>query len=277
MTPLLTSRTRLILLVLSVVGAVALVGGMLTDEPRAWNVLLVNFLFWSGLGHAGVAFSAMFQATSARWARPLKRVAEGTIAFLPVSAVMLFILLAGVSAWAPWMHEPNAARQAWLNAPAFIVRQVLGFLALATLSLAYVHASIRPDVGQLHETGRPVSPGLARVSGNWRGIDTERQVSQRRQARLSPALLIIYCCVLSLEAFDFVMSLDPDWYSTLAGGISSWAICISAWRSWRLPQSGWDRGRKWTGTSGADKCTTWDGCCWDSVCCGLTCSGRSIW
>jgi hypothetical protein len=218
MTPLLTSRTRLILLVLSVVGAVALVGGMLTDEPRAWNVLLVNFLFWSGLGHAGVAFSAMFQATSARWARPLKRVAEGTIAFLPVSAVMLFILLAGVSAWAPWMHEPNAARQAWLNAPAFIVRQVLGFLALGTLSLAYVHASIRPDVGQLHETGRPVSPGLARVSGNWRGIETERQVSQRRQARLSPALLIIYCCVLSLEAFDFVMSLDPDWYSTLAGG-----------------------------------------------------------
>ena len=204
---------------MSLVGVVALISGMVTDETRAWNALLVNFLFWSGLGHAGVAFSAMFQATSARWARPLKRIAEGTVAFLPVSAVMLIVLLVGVSAWAPWMHEPNAARQAWLNAPAFVVRQTVGFLLLGALSLAYVHASIRPDIGQLRDAGRPVWPALARrFSGNWRGLDAERQVSQRRQGRLSPALLVMYCCVLSLQAFDFIMSLDPHWYSTLAGG-----------------------------------------------------------
>ena len=219
MIPLLTPRNRLILLAVSLVGAVALIGGMMTDGTRAWNTLLVNFLFWSGLGHAGVAFSAMFQATSARWARPLKRVAEGTVAFLPVSAVMLVVLLAGVSAWAPWMHEPNAARQIWLNAPAFAMRQALGFLLLGALCIAYVHASIRPDVGQLRDAGRPVWPALARrFSSNWRGLDAERQVSQRRQGRLSPAVLIVYCCVLSLQAFDFIMSLDPHWYSTLAGG-----------------------------------------------------------
>ena len=218
MTSLLTARTRLILVVLSVIGGVALIGGMLTDAPRAWTALLVNFLFWSGLGHAGVAFSAMFQATSAAWARPIKRVAEATVAFLPVSAVMLLVLLAGVSAWAPWIHEQNAARQAWLNAPAFVIRQALGFLVLSALSIAYVHASIRPDIGQLHDARRPIWPGLARVTRNWRGLDAERQVSQRRQSRLSPALLVMYCCVLSLQAFDFIMSLDPHWYSTLAGG-----------------------------------------------------------
>jgi hypothetical protein len=189
------------------------------DGMRAWNALLVNFLFWSGLGHAGVAVSAMFQATSARWARPLKRIAEGTVAFLPVSALMLIVLLAGVSAWAPWMREPSAGRQAWLNAPSFVLRQSLGFLLLGGISIAYVYASIRPDIGQLKETGRPVWPMLARrFSGSWRGLDAERQVSQRRQGRLSPALLVTYCCVLSLQAFDFVMSLDPIWYSTLAGG-----------------------------------------------------------
>jgi hypothetical protein len=193
--------------------------GVRTDGIRTWNALLVNFLFWSGLGHAGVAVSAMFQATSARWARPLKRIAEGTVAFLPVSALMLIVLLAGVSVWAPWMHEPNASRQAWLNAPSFVLRQSLGFLLLGAISIAYVYASIRPDIGQLKETGRPVWPVLARrFSGSWRGLDAERQVSQRRQGRLSPALLVTYCCVLSLQAFDFVMSLDPMWYSTLAGG-----------------------------------------------------------
>jgi len=217
--PLLTSRVRRVLLVAGLVAVVAFVGGIVTDATRAWSVLLVNFLFWSGLGHAGVAFSAIFQATSARWARPIKRVAEATIAFLPVSAVMLLVLLAGVSAWAPWMHEPNEARRAWLNAPFFVVRQTFGFVLLSALSMAYVYASIRPDVGQLRESGQAVRLSVApRFLGNWRGLEAERRISQRRQGRLSPALLITYACVLTLQAFDFIMALDPHWFSTLAGG-----------------------------------------------------------
>src|SRR4030095_11223896 len=123
------------------------------DATRAWTALLVNFLFWSGLGHAGVAFSAIFCLTSARWARPLKRVAEATVAFLPVSAVMLVTLLGGASAWVPWVHEPSEARRMWLNVPFLIVRQSLGFLLLAATSLAYVDASLRPDVGERLSAG----------------------------------------------------------------------------------------------------------------------------
>ena len=99
--PLLTSRSRRVLLVTALVGLSAFVVGVVTDATRAWSVLLVNFLFWSGLGHAGVAFSAIFQITSARWARPLKRIAEATIAFLPASAIILMALLLGLTAWAP--------------------------------------------------------------------------------------------------------------------------------------------------------------------------------
>jgi len=217
--PLLTSRSRRFLLAVSLVGIAAFVGGVVIDATRAWSVLLVNFLFWSGLGHAGVALSAIFQVTSARWARPLKRVAEATIGFLPVSAVMLLVLLAGVSVWVPWMHEPNPVRHAWLNAPFLIVRQTLGFLLLSAVSIAYVYTSLRPDVGQLRDAGQAVWPALARPClGNWRGLDAERRISQQRQGRLSPALLITYACVFSLQAFDFIMSLDPHWFSTLMGG-----------------------------------------------------------
>jgi hypothetical protein len=216
---LLTSRTRGLLFAAGVTGLAAFVVGLVIDAPRAWGVLLVNFLFWSGLGHAGVAFSAMFQATSARWARPLKRVAEATIAFLPVSALLLTALLVSVATWVPWMHEPIAHKQAWLNAPFLIARQVLGLVLLGGVSLAYVYASVRPDVGLLHESGRSISPALARwCLGGWRGLDAERRISQQRQSRLAPALLIVYAVVLSLQAFDFVMALDPHWVSTLAGG-----------------------------------------------------------
>ncbi len=207
------------LLVLSGIGVVAFIGGIAIDAARAWTALLVNFLFWSGLGHAGVAFSAIFCLTSARWARPLKRVAEATVAFLPVSAVMLVTLLVGASAWVPWVHEPSEARRMWLNVPFLIVRQSLGFLLLAAISLAYVDASLRPDVGERLSAGASVWPALGRrFSGNWRGLDAEIRISQQRQARLSTAVLITFACVLSLQAFDFIMSLDPHWYSTLAGG-----------------------------------------------------------
>jgi hypothetical protein len=217
--PFLTTQARRVLLVLSGIGVAAFIGGIAIDATRAWTALLVNFLFWSGLGHAGVAFSAIFCLTSARWARPLKRVAEATVAFLPVSAVMLVILLAGASAWMPWVHEPSAARRVWLNVPFLIVRQSLGFLLLAATSVAYVEASLRPDVGERLAAGAPVWPALGRrFSGNWRGLDAEIQLSQQRQARLSTAVLITFACVLSLQAFDFIMSLDPHWYSTLAGG-----------------------------------------------------------
>jgi len=217
--PLLTRRLWWLLAAVSLLGAAAFAIGLATDATRAWAVLLVNFLFWSGLSHAGVALSAIFQATSARWARPLKRVAEATIAFTPVSAVMLLVLLAGVPAWMPWVQEPHEARGAWLNVPFLVVRQSLGFLLLTAVGCAYVYASVRPDI---HETGRPGARTrvvmLGHVTRTWRGLEAERDVSRRRQGRLAPLLLVTYACVLSLQAFDFVMSLDPEWFSTLAGG-----------------------------------------------------------
>jgi hypothetical protein len=217
--PLLSARNRTILLALTALGIVAFVGGLVLDATRAWSALLVNFLYWSGLAFAGVAFSAMFQATSARWARPIKRVAEATVAFLPVAGLMLVVLLAGVSVWAPWMHEPIPAKAAWLNAPFFISRELLAFLLLGGLSVAYVRASVRPDVGLLRESSRREPEGWARsFVGGWQGIETERATSQRRQGRLAVAVLIAYGYVLTLQALDFVMALDPHWFSTLAGG-----------------------------------------------------------
>ena len=217
--PLLTSGRRFFLLAAALVGLVVFIVGLVTDATRAWSVLLVNFLFWSGLGHAGVAFSAIFHVTSARWARPLKRVAEATIAFLPASALMLLALLIGLGTWAPWMHEAIGGRQLWLNAPFLIARQVLGFLLLGGLSVAYVYASVRPDVGLLHESGRSVHPAVARrFSSGWRGLEAERRIARQRQSRLSVALLIVYGYVLSLQAFDFIMSLDRQWFSALLGG-----------------------------------------------------------
>ena len=242
---LVSVTTQRLLLMLGVVGAMAfLYGVFLGDDIRAWQTLLVNFLFFAGLAQAGVVLSALLHTTSARWGRSLKRVAEATAAFLPVSLVLLIVLLAGVAQWAPWVHEPVALKQAWLSVPFFVIRQIVGFLLLAGLSVAYVYTSLRPDIGQLHESGAQTASGLAgRLIVGWRGLAEERGASQTRQDRLAPAVLLVYGVVFSLVGVDFVMALDPEWSSTLVGayffvgnlflGVAFLAL-IAAWGRDRL-------------------------------------------
>ncbi len=219
-TPVVSDGTRRLCLSAGFVGAAAFLYGVVVgDSIRAWQSLLVNFLFFGGLAQAGVVLSAIMQVTSSRWGRGLKRTAEATTAFLPVSFLLLLVLLAGVSAWAPWVREPVEAKQAWLNIPFFVTRQALGGLLLGGISLAYVYRSVRPDIGVLDQSGEHVATGFARrLIAGWRGIDEERETAQRSQSRLAPAVLIAYGWIFTLVAFDFFMSLDPHWFSSLAGG-----------------------------------------------------------
>ena len=219
-TALAAPRTRLVLLCLAALGGLAFLYGIAFGERvRAWQALLVNFLFFGGLAQAGVVFSCILQVTSARWGRPLKRAAEATVAFLPVAFVMLLVLLAGTAAWAPWVHHPVEAKTPWLNIPFFVLRELLAFLVLSGITLRYVYLSLRPDIGMLDESGQRPAAGLsARLINGWRGLDSERAIGQRRQTRWAVAVLLAYGWVFTLIAFDFVMALDPHWFSTLLGG-----------------------------------------------------------
>ena len=162
--------------------------------------------------------SALLQTTSARWGRSLKRTAEATAAFLPISLVLLLILLGGVTSWAPWVQEPVVLKQAWLNVSFFVTRQIVGFLLLGGLSVVYIYASLRPDIGMLHESSEYVASGVSRrLISSWRGLKRELSSCQSVQNRLAPAVLFAYALVFSLVGVDFVMALDPEWSSTLFG------------------------------------------------------------
>lgn len=216
---LVSRRARQALLGVSLVGVLAFAYGIISgDGTRAWQALLVNFLFFAGLAHAGVAISAILQATCARWGRSLKRLSEATAAFLPVAFILLLVLLAGITNWAPWVSEPVEARRLWLNVPFFVARQTLLFVLLSGLSLTYVYRSLRPDVGMLDESGERQATGFARrLIGGWNGVVDERARNQRSQDVLAPCVLIAYGWIVSIVAIDFVVALDPHWFSTLVG------------------------------------------------------------
>ena len=217
---LLSLNVRRLCISLGIIGGITFLYGLIFgDETRAWQILLVNFLFFGGLAQSGVVISAIMQTTSARWGRGLKRTAEATVAFLPVSLILLVVLLAGTAHWAPWAQQPIAAKLPWLNVPFFVVRQLIAFLCLSTLSLLYVYRSLRPDIGLQQEAGeQPVSRITAKLIKGWRGTQVELHAGQRSQNRLAVCVLITYGWGFTLLAFDFVMALDPHWFSTLFGG-----------------------------------------------------------
>ncbi len=189
--------------VLAVIGAAAFLYGVSGDLAlRAWQAYLANYVFWAGLAFGAVLFSAVLNMAYAEWGRPVKRLAEAFGAYLPVSYLLFWVLYFGRETLFHWIKEPIPEKQAWLNVPFLFARNGLALLVLTVLCLALVYYSLRGDRQWLAGNGAP---------GGW-------EQSWRRQRILSPIIGFAYAYVLSLVAFDLIMSLDPHWRSTLFGG-----------------------------------------------------------
>jgi hypothetical protein len=203
--------------VLTALGAaVFLLGVSGAQAPRAWQALLINFVFWSGLAFGCVLFVAVLNLTNAHWARPLKRLAEAPAAFLPVAFVLFWVLYLGRVHLFPWLREPVAAKAWWLNAGFLFARDGLSLLVLIAVAVALVYHSVREDLRLiLAQAGK--SPAEQAAAAEPTAADPAASSGWRAQLVLSPIYAILYALVLSLVAIDLVMSLDPHWYSTLFG------------------------------------------------------------
>ena len=201
------------------VGVISILYGVFSsNHPRAWAILLVNFLFWSGLAMAGVIISATWRIVGATWAAPFKRIAEGLVSFLPISFLLFLILFLGRNDWIPWLAHPDPHKAPWLNLPFFFLRNAVGLLVLYGMSFYYVYLSVRPDVGAAIELKAADARGLRGwLVRDWTTLDEETQRRDRVLRWFSIALVVAYALVFSLLAFDLVMSLDTRFCSTLFG------------------------------------------------------------
>ncbi len=199
-------RCRLLLFVFSAMilgGAAAFLFTIAGPHAaRAWQAYLINFVFWTGLACGAVLFVAIMNMTSARWSRPIKRIAEAPGTFLPVSCVLFMALYFGREQIFPWIHEPVAGKELWLNTGFMFVRDGAGLALLTVLSLVLLYQSGNADRKAAAQISFPVPQGEKR---------------QKPQTALSIAYGIVYAVVLSLMAIDLIMSLDPHWVSTLFG------------------------------------------------------------
>ena len=191
---------KIVSIVLFMVGAAAFLAGILGGDPRrAWSAYMTNYVYWTGLAFGTFLLSPTLVITNASWGRPVKRIAESVVLFLPVSFILLWPLLPAREMVFWWAHNPDPQKAAWLNTPLFFAREGLGLLAMAGVALFIVYHSVQSDMKWIKN-----------------GEDATGEHAHA-QATLSPIYIILYAFILTLFSFDFIMSLNPEWYSTLFG------------------------------------------------------------
>ncbi len=182
-----------------------------------WQILLVNNLFFTSVALGGLALSVIFTITSAVWARPVKRMAEGLFAFAPVSFVLFIVLFFGASHFFEWIYPARviAAKQGWLHFSFFVKRNIITYLVLLGFAFAYLYYSLRADAGLVAPEKRSWFMKLLSCSYGEQSDETQRSYCKMR--RLAPICAIMYGLLTSLIAFDWIMSIDQAWFSTMFG------------------------------------------------------------
>lgn len=183
------------------------------QHDRAWQIYLVNFLFWSAVAQGGLLFSMIMHVTQARWSRGMSSLSEAFVAFFPVSFALFLILFLGRNHLFPWIGQDLHGKEVWLNVPFLFTRDLVGLLALYGIGSAYVFHALKSKV-RIHAAGGFMRMWIERLLGGACDADQCRN----RMTRFAIAYMFAYAVVLTLLSFDLVMSMDPHWISTLFGG-----------------------------------------------------------
>jgi Ni/Fe-hydrogenase subunit HybB-like protein len=164
---------------------------------KAWQAYLVNFILWSAIAQGGLLFSVVLHVTKARWGRPLQGLAESFASFFPISFVLFLFLFLGRAFVFPWLGGDLHGKEGWLTIPFLFSRDAAGLLILYGLGFAYLYH------------------GLKLKRNRSDASEKSREAWRSRMTVLGVLYIMAYALVLSLLAFDLVMSADPQWISTL--------------------------------------------------------------
>ncbi|MDC3257934.1 quinol:cytochrome C oxidoreductase [Flavobacteriales bacterium] len=193
---------------LMIIGLIALIYGFISNPHGAWPALLFNTYFYLGISIFAVFFVALQYVAEAGWSIVLKRVPEAVMGALPIfSLIMLFIMIASILHWNHiyhWLHEgimdPTndhydkiiAGKEPYLNATFFIIRTIIYLLGWNYFAKKLRSLSVLEDqsVGsKIHSMGISTSA--------W--------------------FMVFFAVTSSMASWDWIMSIDSHWFSTLFG------------------------------------------------------------
>ena len=207
--------------VVAVLGVLLMALAFSADKERAWRAYHFNWLYFTSIAQGAVTLAVVVTITRGVWSRPIRRLALSFSAFLPFAWLLAIPILVGAENIFPWVADPNAiqpGKDAYLNVPFMSIR-VLGLLGLLFfLDLKFAYWALRPDLGLLRDSApQRLQPLYARLTRDWQGQEAEELRSFKKLSVLGPAVAAVFAIAFGVVAWDFIMSLEPHWFSTMIG------------------------------------------------------------
>ena len=173
----------------------------LSNKPWAAFYVAAFFFFMISLGV--LAFYAIQRAAQAGWSPVLYRVMEGITAYLFPGGIVIIVILAlsgmHLNHLFIWMDpevvahdELIAGKTGYLNVPFFLVRAVLFLLGWTIYRYFSRKFSLAQD-------------------------QSDNISNHKKNFRISAAFLVFFIYSESVMSWDWIMSIDPHWFSTLFG------------------------------------------------------------
>ncbi len=181
-------------------GAVGLVGSLATSAgANFYFSWLVAYLYFLSIALGALFFVLVLFVCRAGWSVALRRVVENVMATLPVFAILFLPIWLGRHELFVWTDAAEVAKSAalrgksgYLNEGFFAVRAIFYFIVWGGLATYFSGQSQRQD-----------------QSGDER-------ITRRLQAVAAPGI-IVFSLTVTMASVDWIMSLDPEWYSTMFG------------------------------------------------------------
>lgn len=214
------AKTKTWSMALMAIGAVAAIGGWVfdkTDHHQYWwaNLLISSFFFFA-ISIAAMFFYAVQYAAEVAWTAQLKRIFEAMFAYVPVGiAVVIVVLLAGqfhlhhIYHWMdPEVVDPNS--------PSYdaIIANKMPFLSSWFFWLRVIMYAATFII-------------FGRLFRKWSLLEDESPSIDLhlKQYRRGALFLVFFAVFSSTIAWDWLMSIDTHWYSTMYG----WYIFSGMW------------------------------------------------
>ncbi len=203
----LTKKIVTICIIMVSIGLLALVYGLIAGlggERISANILLNNYYFL-GMGLIGLFFVAVHAIAESGWQVSVQRIGEAMSTFIPIAGILmlLFFVFGGLHSIYDWTHPEHideilAKKAPYLNEPFFYIRLIIYFAIWSLLSF-YIRKTSRE-------------------------LDNQKDIRYFHKLRKLSAIFIVTYAITSVtSAWDWLMSLDAHWFSTLYG----WYIFMS--------------------------------------------------
>lgn len=188
-------------------------------QNRPWSALYVASFFFFMIALGTLAFYAIQYAAQAGWSPVLFRVMEGITAYLPVASVIILVLLLlsafhvnHIFHWMdPELVNPEsdhydkliAGKSSFLNVPFFLIRALIFLGGWNLYRWVSRRNSLRDDNAE---------------DNRW----------FKKNFKASAIFLVFFIVTESMMSWDWIMSFDPHWFSTLFGWYVFAGMMVSA-------------------------------------------------